>query len=50
MSCTFPKRRYSERVSRRGWSVVKNECTSDLANASVCAAWLVVKMYTPRYL
>ena len=41
---------YSERVSRRGWRVVKKERISDLANASFCASWLAVKMYTPRYL
>ena len=29
---------------------MKNERISDLANASVFVAWLVVKMYTPRYL
>ena len=29
---------------------MKNERLSELANASVCVAWLVVKMYTPRYL
>ena len=50
MSCTFTKRTYSERVSRRGWRLVKNERIPDLANASVCVAWLVVEMYTPRYL
>ena len=50
MSWTFTKRTYCERVSRRGWRVVKNERISDLANASVGAAWLAVKMYTPRYL
>ena len=48
MSWTFTKRTYSEGVSRRGWRVVKNERISVLANASVCVAWLVVRMYTPR--
>ena len=50
MSWTFTKTMYSERVSRRGWRVVKKERISDLANATVCASWLAVKMYTPRYL
>ena len=50
MIWTFTKRTYSERVSRRGWRVVKNERISDLANAIVCASWSAVKMYTPRYL
>ena len=50
MSWTFTKRTYTERVSRRGWRVVKNERISNLANAIVCAVWLAVKMYTPRYL
>ena len=49
MSWMLPKSAYSERVSRRGWRVVKNERISDLANTSVCAAWLASKMYTPRY-
>ena len=29
---------------------MRKELISDLANASVCASWLAVKMYTPRYL
>ena len=36
MSWTFTKRMYSERVSPRGWRVVKKERISDLANTSVC--------------
>ena len=44
MSWTFTKRMYSEKGSRRGWRVVKKEQISDLANASVCALWLAVKM------
>ena len=50
MSWTFTKRTYSKRVSRRGWRIVNNGRISDLANAGVCASWLAVKMYTPRYL
>ena len=50
MSWTFTKRMYSERVSRRGCRVAQKEHISDLANATVCASWLAVKMYTPRYL
>ena len=50
MSWVFNKRTYSESVSRRGWTDLENERISNLANASVCAALLAVKMYTPRYL